>query len=73
MTELKKEEKMIIRFYHNSKQENINDINNPIGTLLITFINETDFDTKLINQKDTNFLKAVHLSHYQLFLDENSL
>lgn len=61
---------MIIRFYHNSKQENINDINNPIGTLLITFINETDFDTKLINQKDTNFLKAVHLSHYQLFLDD---
>ena len=60
---------MTIYFYHDSKQENINNICNPIGTLLITFINETDFSLKLINNKDTNFMHGVYLAYCQLIAD----
>lgn len=56
---------MTIHFYHNNNQEIINGISNPIGTLLITFINETDFDSKLINQKDINFMYGVHNAYCQ--------
>ena len=61
---------MTIHFYHNSNQEMINGITNPIGTLLITFINETNFDSKLLNQKDTNFMYRVYLAYCQLFVDD---
>ena len=61
---------MTIHFYHDSNQEMINGITNPIGTLLITFINETNFDSKLLNQKDTNFMYRVYLACCQLFVDD---